>query len=591
MADEPSWDDIFRPNPDPARPPQQPAPVTPPPAWPAQPAAAPVPGQPAYPQPAPPQPAYPPQAAPGQPSAYPAAPPPAGYPSAPQYPAAPAPAPYPGAPQYAAPDPQPVYPPAPQPEYPQAAPAQRYPSGPQYPTASPYPAAPQYPPTQQYPSATPAPSAYDAIPGAEAFPGVRATDPFAVAAAEATAQATPMDELFGETTSRRQLRDGGSGDRGRGDRGRGDGGAPGEEKPKRKRRGLLVVLIVVGVLVALVGGGSAYAWLNYEEQVRELLGWELPNDYAGSGNGTEAIVIVESGDFGDDIARKLLEAKVTMTFDAVYDYLVENPEITFEPGNYRLQEQMSAASAVAALQDPANRIINQVLIREGMSAAQAFEQLSAGLGIPLEDFQTAAADFTQFGIPADSPGIEGWLFPATYTFDPGLTAEQVIQTMVDKMFEVLDANGVAPENRLNILKMAALVQREAGSNPDDFFKVARVFYNRLDAGMLFQSDATVAYGTGNLHTVWTTDEERADAGNPYNTYVHAGLPYGPIGLPGELAIQAAISPAEGPWFYFVPINLATGETVFSETVDEHEAAVDQLHAWCEASAENASYCE
>ena len=137
---------------------------------------------------------------------------------------------------------------------------------------------------------------------------------------------------------------------------------------------------------------------------------------------------------------------------------------------------------------------------------------------------------------------------------------------------------------------AALVQRESGPDAADMAKIARVFQNRLDRGMLLQSDATVAYGTGNTHTVWTEPEERADASNPYNTYANPGMPIGPIGLPGLDAINSAISPAEGDWLYFVPINLKTGETVFSETAEQHEAAAAQLRAWCRESAENASYC-
>jgi len=69
------------------------------------------------------------------------------------------------------------------------------------------------------------------------------------------------------------------------------------------------------------------------------------------------------------------------------------------------------------------------------------------------------------------------------------------------------------------------------------------------------------------------------------------LPIGPIGLPGDLAIDAALNPVEGPWFFFVTINLATGETVFSETIDEHESAVAILREWCNASVENGTYCD
>jgi UPF0755 protein len=139
--------------------------------------------------------------------------------------------------------------------------------------------------------------------------------------------------------------------------------------------------------------------------------------------------------------------------------------------------------------------------------------------------------------------------------------------------------------------MAALIQREAGPNQDDFYKISRVFTNRLEQGINLESDATVAYGADTLDTVWTDPADRANAENKYNTYANPGLPIGPIGAAGDLAIDAALHPADGPWLFFVPINLATGETVFSETVEEHDAAVDVLQNWCRENAENASYCE
>ena len=71
--------------------------------------------------------------------------------------------------------------------------------------------------------------------------------------------------------------------------------------------------------------------------------------------------------------------------------------------------------------------------------------------------------------------------------------------------------------------------------------------------------------------------------NPYNTYFITGLPIGPIGAAGDLAIDAALHPVDGPWVYFVTVNLDTGETVFSETNAQHEAAVQQLRQWCRTS--------
>ena len=382
----------------------------------------------------------------------------------------------------------------------------------------------------------------------------------------------------------------GGGAGGRGGRGRGGDGA-GPAPRKRSLKWLAITLPIV-IVLGLGAGGAAFAWLNYEDQVRELLGWELPNDFEGTGNGEEAIVTIQAGDIGSDVANTLHDAGVTMTFDAFYELLLEQPEnVNFIPGNYTLQKQMSAQSALDALLDPENKITSRLLITEGTVLPSALAIISETTGIPLEEVQAAAADPTLYGVPAYAPSLEGYLFPATYELDGTETAEGILQLLVDEMFARLDALGVAPENRHEVLTKAGLVQREAGPNEDDFYKIARVFQNRIDQGMNLQSDATVAYGTGNLQTVWTTDAERADASNLYNTYANPGLPIGPIGAPGEVAIRAVLAPADGPWLFFVPINLATGETVFSETADQHEAAVEQLRAWCNASDENSSYCE
>ena len=142
-----------------------------------------------------------------------------------------------------------------------------------------------------------------------------------------------------------------------------------------------------------------------------------------------------------------------------------------------------------------------------------------------------------------------------------------------------------------VLTLASIIQRESGPNVEDMYKIARVFQNRLDQGMRLESDATVAYGTGNYHTVWTTDAEREDASNTWNTYANDGLPIGPIGLPGDRTPSTRRSTRpKVDWLFFVTVNLKTGETVFSNNADDHSAAAEQLYAWCDASAENASYC-
>ncbi|WP_347757370.1 endolytic transglycosylase MltG [Agrococcus sp. ProA11] len=330
--------------------------------------------------------------------------------------------------------------------------------------------------------------------------------------------------------------------------------------------------IIGGVIALAVLGGLVWAVSWGASQLAER--FAAAEDYPGPGTG-ETVIQIQSGENGYDVAATLLEEDVIASTEAFTDILVADPSIQLHPGAYRLQQQMSAQGALDAILDPANKAELRVTVPEGYVLRQVFERLERDLGIPQEEFLQLAGNFSQFDLPEDAISLEGWLFPATYTFDDGVTAEGVLEAMIARQHQALDQHGVAEEDAQRVITFASLVQREARF-ADDFGKVARVFQNRLDINMPMQSDATVAYGTTNLHVVTTTAEERADATNPYNTYQHPGLPVGPIGAPGDQAIQAVLEPTEGPWLYFVTVNPNTGETVFSETYAEHQQAVAQF---------------
>lgn len=138
------------------------------------------------------------------------------------------------------------------------------------------------------------------------------------------------------------------------------------------------------------------------------------------------------------------------------------------------------------------------------------------------------------------------------------------------------------DDRERVLTLASIVQKEGGP-AEDFPVVARLFLNRLelDPPMNLESDATVSYGSGGT-SIHTTDEERADSSNLYNTYANSGLPVGPISAPGDDAISAVVSPAEGDWLFMVLVNGETGETVFSDNYADHLVAVEQWQAWYRA---------
>lgn len=340
-----------------------------------------------------------------------------------------------------------------------------------------------------------------------------------------------------------------------------------QERKARTRRRIIGVSIALVVVAAIVVAGI-WGVSKLTERFADA------EDYPGPGTG-EVTLQIQSGQNGYDVAATLVEQDVIASAEAFTDILVADPSIQLHPGAYRLQQQMSAQGALDAILDPENKVELQVTVPEGYTFQQVFERLERDLGIPVSELLPLKDDPARFGLPADALTIEGWMFPATYTFDEGVTAEAVIQTMIDRQRQALADHGVDEADAQRVLTFASLVQREA-RYADDFGKVARVFQNRLDINMPLQSDATVAYGTGNLHVVTTTSEERADASNPYNTYQHTGLPVGPIGAPGDHAIQSVLAPTEGPWLYFVTVDPNTGETVFSETYDEHQVAVQEF---------------
>lgn len=402
-------------------------------------------------------------------------------------------------------------------------------------------------------------------------------DPRASADAPASAPAQPQAPAV-PATSRRQLREAPT--RWRSARGEGRGGPP-----RRRKKGWIIALVIVGLFLGGAAAATAWAWGNYETQIRKVMGWELPIDYEGSGHG-EATVVIKSGDGGEAIAASLVEAGVTKTSEAFYKLLLaQDTQVVFFPGHYQLKQQMSAQAALDALQDPANKVEASVLVKEGWSVDQTIDALVEGTGIAREDYEAAVADPTVYNAAAEAPSLEGYLFPARYSFDPGMDAGGVINTLVARTYQSLDAAGVAVEDRHRVLTIASLVQREAGSNPDDFLKVSRVIHNRIAQGMLLQFDSTSHYGYAFSHgerldsSVFTSKAELEDD-NPYNTYKHPGLPIGPIGAAGDQAINAAINPAEGEWLFFVTVNLETGETKFTNTNAEHNAAVNELRKWC-----------
>lgn len=344
----------------------------------------------------------------------------------------------------------------------------------------------------------------------------------------------------------------------------------------------LVPLVALALLVGL--GVGAYVLL--EPVVSRALSSPV-EDYPGPGSG-EVTVTVSQGESGADIAQSLVDAGVIASTTAFVRASGADPAAAaaIQPGDYTLLKEMSAADALAALNDADNRYLGEpVTIREGLWKAEVFAALSEATGIPVEDYEAAAQDTEALGLPEQAGGdVEGWLFPLTYTLRPEDSAVDHLKVLVDQTKTQLTEAGVPEDQWQRTLVVASIVEGEARADVD-LGKVAQVVENRLadpsgpTVGRL-EMDSTVNYALQKRGNLTRTEFEEAKS-SPYDTYVVKGLPPGPIGNPGRASIDAAANPTEGPWFFFVTVNLDTGETLFAETFDEHQAN-DRLRVqWCE----------
>ncbi len=352
---------------------------------------------------------------------------------------------------------------------------------------------------------------------------------------------------------------------------------------RRRRRARRVrTTIVLVLVVALLGAGVWFAW----NMVSGGGGAAESTDYPGPGTGSVEVT-VESGDVGTDIGQKLVDNGVVKTLGAFVTAFDANKAATsIKPGTYTLKLQMRASDAVAALLDDANRTDNTVTVHSGQTVAQVSAKMAAVTGFSEDDIAAALADPTAIGLPAEAGGnAEGWLEPGTYEVSAGDTPTTLFSQMIAARIASLDAQGIAAGDRETVLIKASILEREM--NIEEYLpQVARVIDNRLadtegETRGHLQMDSTVLYGVGKTGGVPTKDDLADD--NPYNTYLHPGLPPTPISQPSDAAITATLQPADGNWLYFVTVDLDTGETLFADTYDQQEQNKELFNQYCTAN--------
>ncbi|MDF6022256.1 endolytic transglycosylase MltG [Streptomyces sp. JH34] len=357
------------------------------------------------------------------------------------------------------------------------------------------------------------------------------------------------------------------------------GGGERRGKGKKKSRNGCACLGVAAVLVGGLGGVGYVGYSYYQSQ------FGAAPDYEGSGTGSVEVEIPD-GALGNEIASILKKAGVVKSVDAFVSAQNGNPKGgSLQAGVYLLKKEMSADSAIELMLNPKSQ--NSLVFPEGSISTEIYAKIDKRLELKAGTTAgVAKAKAESLGLPAWADGdpqakdpLEGFLFPAAYAVPKGAKPEDVLKKMVaraTKEYGKLDleqnAKKLNLKSPLDVITVASLVQKE-GKYKHDFDKVSRVVYNRLKPENLetvgrLEFDSTINY----IRAESTLDVGAVDAlreiDDPYNTYKIKGLPLGPISNPGADALHSAISPADGPWYYFVSVT--EDKTLFAVTNAEHE---------------------
>lgn len=304
-----------------------------------------------------------------------------------------------------------------------------------------------------------------------------------------------------------------------------------------------------------------------------FVGWEALTTADALERGT-VLVEIPAHDGVFSIAGRLYQAGGIRTRTGfIFLAVARGTAGQLKAGEYELERGATTLGVLTQLE--AGRVKQHVVLHpEGATLTELARVLEAERLVPAETVRRLAANpafLATLGIEA--PSLEGYVFPDKYQFVRGMTGEEILTKMVQRLRAKLgpDITARAAARGLSVhqlLTLASIIEREAVER-GEMRTISAVFWNRLKLRMPLQADPTVQYATGKERRALTRADLRLE--HPYNTYRNAGLPPGPIASPGVAAIEAALDPAPVKYLYFVAMN--DTQHHFSSTIGEHNAAV------------------
>lgn len=343
-------------------------------------------------------------------------------------------------------------------------------------------------------------------------------------------------------------------------------------KQQRRRAPLISFLFFLAVLVAV--------WVAGNEWLTSRLG------PVAAGATEPVLVEIPAGASTREVADLLFAGGVIKdpTFFRYYARY-KKVDAQLQGGEYELSRAMTPDQILAKL-SRGEVLVRRFTVPEGLTIAELADLLAGKKLVAREAFLAAAAAsklnaaYLPQGAALDQP-LEGYLFPSTYDYKPGITAEEILALMfarweeafAPKLREQAKASGMTVHE---VMTLASIVEEEA-QVAEERAVISGVYRNRLSIGMKLDADPTVRYG---LRKPAKEELRLADLAieSPYNTYLNPGLPPGPISAPGLASIQAALGPQKHDYWYFVAKADGSGQHYFASTLDEQTANIDKAAA-------------
>lgn len=341
-----------------------------------------------------------------------------------------------------------------------------------------------------------------------------------------------------------------------------------------------VMTIGVGIVLGAVVVVAGASYLG--RTVSDALG---PQDVTGSPvdvePGLEVTVEIDPGSTAQDIGA-ILAAQGVVRSALEFEVAVRNVDAAqrLQAGTYELVTLMDPADVVAELVTGPGASVYRVTVIEGLRISEILTSLAEDTPHDYSAYETALLDgsvTTSLVELSEDPELADWeglLFPDTYEFAAATEPEAILQRMASTMEQRVNSIDWSAWEALGYttyqgIVLASLIESEVLLD-EERPTVSSVIHNRLAEGMALDIDATVLYAL-NTRDVAQFDRE---VDSPYNTYLNPGLPPTPISAPGRASLEAAAAPANTPFFFYV-LSDSEGHHAFAETLEEHNANVEQ----------------